>query len=425
LAVADVDLRTDLLWSLLGMVSVTAMTMAAIVNERRHAEAVLRQREAELRRSQKLEAIGTLAGGIAHDFNNILGAVVGYTELAEPDVPAGSRAHRNLQEVLRAAQRGRALVDQALLFSGRRGDDRRERLGLHEVVDETLRLVRPSLPPTVSVRTRLDSRGADVLGNRVQLDQVVLNLCTNAAHAMRAGGTITITLDRHLRTTPPAVGLPPGPYVRLTVSDTGTGVDPAVLGRLFDPFFSTKGSGNENGNGHGLGLAVSHDIVAKHGGVLSVANRPVAGATFTILLPAAADDSVAAGAPAAVPVGGRGRVLFLDDEATLVELGRQMLETLGYEVRAFTAAEDATQAFRDEPDVYTAVVTDQVMPRMTGAEVASELLRIRPDLPIILCTGFGRAMTPARARALGVREYLSKPFTLEELAGALRRATVH
>jgi signal transduction histidine kinase len=347
LAVADVDLRTDLLWSLLGVVSVTAMTMAAIVSERRHAEAVLRQRELELRRSQKLEAIGTLAGGIAHDFNNILGAVVGYTELAEPDVPAGSRAHRNLQEVLRAAQRGRALVDQALLFSGRRGDDQRERLGLHDVVDETLRLARPGFPPTVSVRTHLDSRGADVHGNRVQLDQVVLNLCTNAAQAMPAGGTITITLDRLPRTTAPAVGLPPGPYVRLTVSDTGTGIDTAVLDRVFDPFFSTKANGN--GAGHGLGLAVSHDIVAKHGGVLTVANGPEAGATFTILLPAAADEAAIHGTAPAVPVGGRGRVLFLDDEATVVELGRQMLETLGYEVRAFTAAEDATRAFRDEP----------------------------------------------------------------------------
>jgi CheY-like chemotaxis protein len=218
------------------------------------------------------------------------------------------------------------------------------------------------------------------------------------------------------------VGLPPGPYVRLTVSDTGTGIDTAVLDRVFDPFFSTKANGN--GAGHGLGLAVSHDIVAKHGGVLTVANGPEAGATFTLLLPAAADEAAIHGTAPAVPVGGRGRVLFLDDEATLVELGRQMLETLGYEVRAFTAAEDATRAFRDEPDAYAAVVTDQVMPRMRGDEVASELLRIRPDLPIVLCTGFGRAMTPERARAIGVREYLAKPFTLEELAGALRRATV-
>jgi signal transduction histidine kinase/CheY-like chemotaxis protein len=423
MASVDVELRTDLLWSLIGVASVTGMVMAAIVSERRRAEAVLRQREAELRQSQKLEAIGTLAGGIAHDFNNILGAVVGYTELALPDVAAGTRAQSNLHEVLRAAQRGRNLVDQALLFSGRRGDDRRERIGLHEVVDEAVRLLRPSLPRAVSVRTRIDSRADDVLGSRVQLDQVVLNLCTNAAQAMPDGGRIGIDVDRVVLAASPAPGLPPGHYVRLVVSDTGTGIDAAVLPRVFDPFFSTKVNGS--GAGHGLGLAVSHDIVAKHGGTLTVVSRPEGGATFTVLLPAAVDETSRPVVRDVAAAARRGRILFLDDEATLVELGRQMLETLGYEVRVFTVAEDATRAFRADPDAYTAVVTDQVMPRMTGDEVASELLRIRPDLPIVLCTGFGRALTPERARALGVREYLRKPFTLEDLAGALRRATMH
>jgi len=422
MAIADVELRMEILWSLIGIAGVTGMVMAAIVAERRRAEAVLRQRETELRQSQKLEAIGTLAGGIAHDFNNILGAVVGYTELAMPDVPAGTRAQSNLQEVLRAAQRGRNLVDQALLFSGRRGDDQRERIGLHEVVDEAVRLLRPSLPRAVLVRTRIDSRADDVLGSRVQLDQVVLNLCTNAAQAMPDGGRIGIDVDRVVLAAAPAPGLPPGHYVRLVVSDTGTGIDATVLPRVFDPFFSTKVNGN--GAGHGLGLAVSHDIVAKHGGTLTVASRPAVGATFTVLLPAA-EDAFPSVVRDVSTAGQRGRVLFLDDEATLVELGRQMLETLGYEVRVFTVAEDATRAFRDEPDAYTAVVTDQVMPCMTGDEVATELLRIRPDLPIVLCTGFGRALTPERARAIGVREYLRKPFTIEDLAGALRRATMH
>jgi len=414
----DVDRRTDLVWSLLGIVTVTWLAMAALVQEWRRAEAALVEHQEELRRSQRLEAIGTLAGGMAHDFNNILSSVVGYTELALPDLPAGSRAHRNLHEVLRATDRARELFDQVLLFSRRRFDVERRTFPLQELVTEALKLLRPTIPRTVSVRTRLDRSAAYVHVNSVQIEQVLLNLGTNAAQAMPAGGVLEIAVDQVECPTSPAPGLSAGPYVRLVMSDTGGGIAAGDLRHVFEPFFSTKAERE----GSGLGLAVTQDIVARHLGYLSVTSTVGQGAVFTVLLPAVPSPSVEDVAPVATDGHGGGRVLLLDDEATLVQLGSQMLESLGYEVVPFTAAEDACRAFRENPDSFTAAVTDQLMPHMTGDVVATEMLRIRPDFPIVVCTGFGHALTPERARAIGIREYLRKPFSLEDLAGALRRA---
>jgi signal transduction histidine kinase/HAMP domain-containing protein/ActR/RegA family two-component response regulator len=382
----------------------------------------LREKEelaAQLRHAHQLEAIGTLAGGIAHDFNNILTPMSGYAELAQLSLPAGSKGHAQLEQVLAACARARDLVAQILGFS-RRTEEARRPLRVQQVVAQALKLVRSAIPPSIEIRQSLDPRCRPVLADETQLHQVVMNLCTNAFHAMRErGGVLSVTLEEVQVGFPDARSpVPPGTYVRLGVSDTGVGIDAATLERIFDPYFTTK----PKGEGTGLGLALVQGIVKKHGGAIRVDSRPGAGTAVTVLLPAIDADGAAAPGTAAGTALPRGceRVVVVDDERTTVEFIREVLEGLGYRALGFDESPRALAAFLRDPSGVDLVITDLRMPALSGVDLAERLHRERPDLPILLCSGNTEGLDAAAAAAHGIGAILEKPFTVQELAGAVR-----
>ncbi|MEW5724168.1 MAG: ATP-binding protein, partial [Thermodesulfobacteriota bacterium] len=376
--------------------------------------------ESQLVQTQKMEALGTLAGGIAHDFNNILGAILGYTEVALMDTPGDGGARASLGQVLKACERARNLVHQILTFS-RKTEQERMPLEVGPIAKECLKFLRASLPATIELRKGVAFRSGKILADPTQIHQVIMNLCTNAAQAMRAtGGVLELGLDivtisgqqAHLMDE-----LPPGDYQVLAISDTGPGMIPEVKNHIFEPFFTTK----ERGEGTGLGLSVVHGIVKGHGGTVNVYSEPGQGAVFKVYLPLVEGRKEAGPAPRQIPPpGGTERVLFVDDEASLVEVARHMLEFLGYDVTTFTDSREALEMFKSDLAAFDLVVTDQTMPKMTGAELAREMMALRPDLPIILCTGFSHQVDAASARALGIRRLLPKPFTHQEMAEKVR-----
>jgi len=377
--------------------------------------------EARLRQSQKLEAIGTLAGGIAHDFNNILGVIMGYTEMSleEPDLPAPAR--RRLTEVLTAGRRARDLIHQILTFSRQEEPDLRP-LALDSVVKEAMKLLRASIPANVDIALDLDGPGT-VRANLSQIHQVLMNLCTNAAHAMRdGGGRLSIALERVALDAPGAAQHPqlaPGPHVRLTVADTGHGIPEAIRDKVFDPFFTTKGPDE----GTGMGLAMVHGIVTGHGGAVSVRSAPGQGAVFEILLPEAPGvpgPLAEAGADHGAPRGGR--VLLVDDEAPLAAVLGEMLRSLGLRARIETDSTRALELIRADPGAFDLLVTDQTMPGLTGTGLVREVRALRPELPVILCTGFCREPAAGAARELGIAVTLHKPVQKADLACAVRAA---
>jgi PAS domain S-box-containing protein len=376
--------------------------------------------EAQMRQAQKMEAIGTLAGGIAHDFNNLLAAMLGHTELALDEMPRDSQAWQDLQEALAAGQRAKDLVKRILTFS-RKGEQERRPIPLHEVVRDGMKLLRASLPSTIEIRQHIDARSGLVLADATQMHQVLMNLCVNAEHAMRPrGGLLEVRLDAVAVDAEFAMNHPPlapGPHVRLTVRDTGHGMTAEVKERIFDPFFTTK----PQSEGTGMGLAVVHGIVASHGGIVAAESAPGRGSRFDIYLPASD-----AAAPVATPredllPGGKERILVVDDEPFLAYLWGQMLERIGYRVTQFTSSPEALEALRAAPESFDLLITDQTMPHMTGEEMARQVLRLRPDLPIVLCTGFSHTLTEEKARALGIRAYLTKPIDRRELSLTVQR----
>jgi CheY-like chemotaxis protein len=365
-----------------------------------------------------MEAIGTLAGGIAHDFNNILSAVIGYTEIALADVPDGTSQHRNLQEVLKAGSRARDLVKQILTFS-RQTEQELKPVQIDQIVRETIKLLRASLPTTVKISQDIQSDSA-VLADSTQIHQVIMNLCTNAAHAMRAkGGRLTIDLSdvvlggSFLEQHP---YLSPGVYIKLRVIDTGHGMKKVTLDRIFDPFFTTK----ERGEGTGMGLAVVLGIVKSHGGTITVESEEGKGSTFNVFLPVILreiDHEVRTNEP--IPTGTE-RILFIDDEKSLVDLGQQILERLGYRVTIRTSSVEALELFIEQPDKFDLIITDMTMPNMTGDELAGKLMNIRADIPVILCTGYSERISKERAHDLGIKEFILKPIVMRELAKTVR-----
>jgi PAS domain S-box-containing protein len=376
--------------------------------------------ERQLRQSQKMEAIGTLAGGIAHDFNNILSSVMGYTELARRSLPQDSRAGLDLGEVMDAAHRAKELVQQILVFS-REGEQEPRPLHVGSIVKEALKLLRPSLPSTIEIKVMTGIKHDVVMADPTQMHQVLINLCTNAAHAMGdQGGRMEVGLTEVELGPAEVLAYPDlacGPYLRLAVSDNGHGMKPAIMERIFDPFFTTKG----RGEGTGMGLAVVHGIVRSHGGVITVESEPDKGTTFHIYLPRLDMEIESEEEYTKIVPHGQERILFVDDEAPVVEIWERALAGLGYRVTALTDSLKAFEVFKDAPDSFDLVITDQTMPGLTGAELAGKIMELRCDVPIILCTGFSKVMGPAEAKLLGIREFLMKPIYHQRMAEVIRQ----
>ncbi|MGO9214987.1 MAG: PAS domain S-box protein [Syntrophales bacterium] len=375
-----------------------------------------------LRRAEKLESIGTLAGGIAHDFNNILSAIMGYTEMALGEPKLDSHVRRYLHQVFKAGERARDLIKQILSFS-RQSDEIPRPLRISPIIKELLKLLRASLPTTIKIRQEIQSELDTVLADPTQIHQILMNLCTNAAYAMQGEkGELKISLvPVNVEASDNLIihhDLFPGKYLRLTVGDTGAGIENEIMDRIFDPFFTTK----KPGEGTGLGLSVVYGIVKSYGGAITVESEVGKGTEFNVYLPllAETDDKKEAKVEAPIP-GGKERILFVDDEAALVQLATGTLTGLGYEVIGRTGSMEALELFRERPDSFDLVITDMTMPNMTGSELAQQLMRIRPDIPVILCTGFSEAMTQEKARAIGVRDFIMKPIVQRQIAEAIRR----
>lgn len=372
-----------------------------------------------LQQMQKAEAISSLTGGIAHDFNNILTVIIGYTEITIGKTSQGTQIQKNLEEVLKAGYRARDLVKQLLTFSRQNVQDKKA-LQVSLIVKEATKMLRASLPANIEIRQDTKNGSAKVMIDPTQVHQVLLNLCTNAANSMREkGGMLEVSLsdievDSHFTARHP--DLKSGPYVKLTVSDTGHGMPHSIIEKIFDPNFSTK-----KGNGAGLGLAVVRGIVKGHGGAISVNSELNKGTAFNVFLPRVVEEVLPkTGHPASLPRGNE-RILFIDDEQVLADLGKQMLDPLGYTVTIKTDSIEALQTFRVKPQNFDLVVTDMTMPRMTGFELAEKLLQIRTDIPIILCTGFSEMVTHKKARTIGIREFVMKPIDISEMAEIVRR----
>jgi PAS domain S-box-containing protein len=393
------------------------------ITDRRRAEEMRQRLETQLRQSQKLEAMGTLAGGIAHDFNNLLAAIGGNLELASMDLAPAHPLQENLDEMRRGVRRATELVQRILTFSRPETHEQRP-IQLAPVVDEAIHLLRPLIPAGVQLSQRVDPGLPDVLANPSQVHQVIVNLVTNAWQSMDgAPGRIEVRLascdvgqslcDAH-------ADLRPGPHVCLAVEDSGHGIPPATVERIFEPFFTTKAPGK----GTGLGLSMVHGIARGHGGTVLVDSALQRGSTFTVLFPAWGGDAVeAADASATAPaLRGHGeRILYLDDEEPLVKLAVQFLERLGYRVSGHTRADDALAAFRLQPDAFDVVVTDYNMPGLSGMDVASNVMTLRPAMLVALASGYLRPAEAEHARALGIRATIPKPYTLDELGQAVQR----
>jgi PAS domain S-box-containing protein len=376
--------------------------------------------EAQLLQARKMEAIGTLAGGIAHDFNNILSIIVGNTELALNDVPESKPAYQKLKDVHKACLRARDVVKQILAFS-RQSHQEKKPVHITPIIEESLQLIRSSIPTTIEIRQNLASESDIVHADATQINQVLINLCTNAAHSMREkGGVLEINSDNlHIDENSYDIypELIPGRYLRLVVSDTGDGIDPDIVERIFEPYFTTK----EVGKGSGMGLAVAHGIVTDHDGLISASSEPGKGSSFQVIFPVVGMDPKPEIQETLSLSMGSEHILFVDDEEAIVELTEQILERLGYKVTAMTSSMNALEAFRNDPATFDLVITDQTMPDLTGVELIKELVKIRPEIPIILCTGFSETVDDEKAMEMGIQSFAFKPLSMHDLAGTIRK----
>jgi signal transduction histidine kinase/ActR/RegA family two-component response regulator len=390
------------------------------ITDRRRAEEALMNSERQLRQAQKMQAIGTLAGGIAHDFNNILTPILGYTEMTLYACTENEAVQKFLKEVMKAANRAKDLVTQILTFS-RQMEPEAKPIRVSPIVKEVLALLRASLPRNVEVKRVIKTEHDIIEANPTQVHQILMNLCTNAGHAMReAGGTLEVWLTDFVigpRSRGEFPHLDPGRYLRLTVKDTGVGMDEKTVERIFEPFFTTR----ERGEGTGMGLAVVHGIVTALKGAISVETAPGKGATFHVVLPLMdRPEAEQPQQPSALPSGTE-CVLFVDDDVDIGNMASRMLQTLGYQPVVSSRSEDALWLFRENPDQFAVVILDQVMPRMTGLELAGQMRGVRPGVPVILCTGYGDATLRQQAEEAGIREVVSKPVVMRHLAEAIRR----
>ena len=396
------------------------LTSIRDITLQKNAEKENEELRSQLFESQKMEAIGTLAGGIAHDFNNILTAIMGYTELALHSTLSQEKQQSYLEKVYQAGNRARDLVQQILTFS-RHSEQTLVDLQVGPIIKETVKFLRASIPATIEIRSKIQGELGLVKADPTQLHQVLMNLCTNASHAMRKGGGvlgIEVT-EEQIDQAFPGLGheMPPGKYIRLVVSDTGVGIPPDVLERIFEPYFTTKPAGE----GTGLGLAVVHGIVKKMGGSLRVSSKVGVGATFEVYFPIVEGlkkpEQVAE--ETALPIGNE-RILFVDDEPMVVEVIKGLLEPLGYRLEMKTSSLEAWELFESKPHDFDLVITDMTMPQLTGPELASRIREIRPETPIILCTGYGTDITEERLQELGLSALIMKPVNSRDMAIKVR-----
>ncbi|MGC9196078.1 MAG: PAS domain S-box protein [Syntrophobacteraceae bacterium] len=378
--------------------------------------------EKQINQSQKMEALGALAGGIAHDFNNILAIIMGYTDIALFDLAQHSPVYAALQNVQKASSRAKDLVSQILAFS-RKSERERKPIELRLVVEEALKLLRASIPATIEIRANLDSDGI-IAADPTAIQQVVMNLCANASHAMRVkGGLLIVSLDSVYIASGHGLelrGLRPGSYLRLTVSDTGHGIRPELIEHIFEPYFTTKA----HGEGSGMGLAVVHGIIKSLGGTVEVSSLQGQGATFQIFFPMLDIEleEAAKPFPTELPHGMSERILFVDDEQAIAEIGQMILTQLGYKVTIRSDSLQALELFRRDPQMFDLIISDQTMPDMTGLDLAGEVHRLRPDIPVILCTGYSEQLSEKGPKELGISALLMKPVSMEQLAPAIRKS---
>lgn len=389
------------------------------MDERKRTEEEKRELEAQIRQTQKLEALGTLAGGITHDFNNILAAIVGYADLALEDTPDGSLARSNLEQVLVASSRAKDLVKQILTFS-RKTEQKQDPMEIAPIINEALKMLRSSIPTTIEIRRNIAADLSVIMGDPTQIHQILMNLCTNASHAMDDdGGVLEVSLvdfDTESAVVTDYGTLQPGSYVKLTVNDTGCGMDSKVMERIFEPFFTTK----PVDKGTGMGLSVVHGIVENHRGIITVQSQLGKGTTFDIYFPKIEGSCTHQTQTVHIPRGNGEVILVVDDEKPLIDMMTQMLERLGYTVVGKTASMDALETFRAAPGRFDLVITDYAMPNMTGKELAQALMAVKPDIPVILCTGFSENIDAESAKSMGIKEFVMKPVARSEIAATIR-----
>jgi len=389
-----------------------------MVEERTRA---LANSERQLQQVMKLQAIGTLAGGIAHDFNNILFPIVGYTELTMDDIPEDSQARQNLEEILKATNRAKELVQQILTFSRQNGQERKP-LKVQSLIKEAVKLLRATIPSSIEIECNVDEFCGLIKGDPTQIHQIIMNLCTNAYHAMQeTGGKLEVSLkeiDISYEQSVERVGMKVGKHIELLVKDSGHGMNPQVIERIFEPYYTTK----EQGKGTGLGLSVIHGIVKNHGGDITVSSQPGKGSSFKVYMPIIdeVEEETQTDEPL-IEINGKERILLIDDEQQIIDIERQILERLGYTVTSTTDSQEALEEFAAQPDHFDLVITDMTMPKMTGDQLAQRMMDIKPQIPVILCTGFNETISEEKALAMGIDKFVMKPVVKEELASTIRK----
>jgi len=395
------------------------LCMIEDITEQKEAAEEKKQLQDKLQQSQKMEAVGTLAGGIAHDFNNILAVILGNAELAADDISPGNPAGKSLKAIHQASIRAKDMVRQLLAFS-RKSDEETKLLNMTPIVKESMKMLRSAVPTSIEFKQHISGDACNILGDAAQINQIMMNLVTNASHAMsQEGGLLEVTLEKVvLQEETPCFDfiLSPGPHIRLKMRDTGKGIEPKILARIFDPYYTTK----EVGKGTGMGLSVVHGIVKRHDGGILVESTPGEGTVFEIYFPALEKMVAEEEKPEGEIKGGSESILFVDDEESMVDLNHQRLTRLGYQVKSTTKPLEALEWFKADPDQFDVIITDMTMPHMTGDRLIKEILAIRPHMPTIICTGYSERMSAKEAEALGARRYIEKPMGVRDLASALR-----
>lgn len=388
------------------------------ISGRRKTEKEKVKRESQMRQTHKMEAIGTMAGGIAHDFNNLLAIILGNADLSLHDIPPGSPSRTRIDQVIKATRRAKDLVKQILVFS-RQQDRDFINIKPALIIKESLKLLRATVPASVKIRQNIDSGCSNIKGDPTQIHQVLMNLVSNAVYAMDEKGMLVVALKNvdlgaeDLRHHPKVL---PGQYVMLSVSDSGAGIDQSIAENVFDPFFTSK----EVGEGTGMGLSVVHGIVENHGGVITFDSKPGTGTIFYVFFPKSELDAVDEYTASAILPTGKEEILIVDDEEGMAEMLGIMVRRLGYQETFETSSTKALETFKSNPEKFDLVITDQTMPDMTGMELAEELMRVRPDIPIILCTGYSKKVTEEKVKGMGIKELLIKPIEREQLACTIR-----